>query len=209
MVLGRVAAAALFAIAVFFSVSAEAGVTYVFQPLTLEQSLNSYTQVPLPISGPIGSMTITDAAFAERKIDNYLDIESFFFNVPGGYPFLAITNLTPCQLPTIKSNCTRGSQPISMTLSENGEIESGFITYHGVSYYGHDLEYFDSDRTLRMNGSDGDWTGLQVTETGTCGQNPGCLFTGEWVPIPEPATASLLAAGMGFAFWLRRRRGAA
>jgi hypothetical protein len=152
-------------------------------------------------------VTITDAAFAERKVDSQLDVLDFFFNVPLGAPaFFGIDNMPQCQVPVVVSGCTRSVKPISLTLNENGEIESGSIVYHGGWYYGQDYGNFNGDRSLLMYGSDGEWDGRHVGEAGACGQNPGCLFTGNWVPVPEPATASLLSAGFGLAFWLRRRR---
>lgn len=203
----QIAFAAAVALWAMWAAAAQASVTYVFMPSTLARSSGSYTQ-PLPITGPIGSLTITDQAYAERKIDSHLDVLNFFFDVNGGYPYLPINNLTPCQKPTVIGGCSPVGAPIAMQLSESGEIESGKINYYGGSYYGHDLEYFFNDRILQMNANDGEWTGRQVTEAGQCGQNPGCLFTGHWVPIPEPATASLLSAGFGLAVWLRRRRNA-
>jgi hypothetical protein len=199
--------AAFAALCVLWVASAQANVTYVFMPSTLTRSITSTIHEPVPFDGPIGKMTITDAAFAERRIDNYLDVVDFFFEVPttGLYSF-EISHLTPCQLPTITGNCSRFSPTIEMTLTPEGNIDSGFINYAGGYWHLPLFDWFDSDRWLLMSGSEGDWSGRHVGETGICGNNPGCLFDGRWVPIPEPATASLLGAGFGIAFWLRRRR---
>lgn len=190
------------------SATAQASVTYVFIATSLQWSHGQDRDVPMPLSAPMGTLTITDAAFAERKVDSRLDVLDFFFNVPLPAPvFFGIDNMPQCQAPTVIYPCTPSAQPISLTLSENGEIESGSIVYYGGWLYGHDYEYFNNDRVLVISGREGEeWTGRHVGEAGACGQNPGCLFTGDWVPIPEPATASLLGAGFGVAFWLRRRR---
>lgn len=206
----QIALAAFVASSAIWVVPAQASVTYVFIATSLQRSYGDNRDVPMPLSAPMGTLTITDAAFAERKVDSRLDVLNFFFNVPLSAPvFFGIDNMPQCQAPTIIYPCTPSAQPISLMLAENGEIESGSIVYYGGWLYGHDYEYFNNDRILVMQGRDGEWDGRHVGEAGTCGQGPGCLFTGEWVPIPEPASASLLGAGLSLAFWLRRRRAAA
>jgi hypothetical protein len=203
----RIAFSAFLALSATWVVPAQASVTYVFIATSLQESHGDNRNVPMPLAEPMGRLTITDAAFAERKVDSRLDVLDFYFNVPLPAPvFFGINNQLHCQAPTVTFRCSLSPVPISLTLTENGEIDSGIISYYGGSLYGHDFEYFDNDRILRMRGIDGDWSGEHIAETGACGQHPGCLFTGNWVPIPEPATATLLGTGFGVAFWLRRRR---